>query len=58
MRVLERFAQITLLVLLAGFQIALLVLLSGCAGKDFVRPARDAFRLGETRYRPSRRAAR
>jgi hypothetical protein len=50
MRALERFVQITLLVLLAGFQITLLVLLAGCAGKDFVRPAPDAFRLGETRY--------
>jgi hypothetical protein len=26
-----------------------LIVLSGCAGKDFVRPAPDAFRLGETR---------
>lgn len=30
--------------------LVLLVALAGCAGKDFVRPAPDAFRLGETRY--------
>ena len=29
---------------------ALLLVLAGCAGKDFVRPAPDAFKLGETSY--------
>jgi hypothetical protein len=29
---------------------ALLLVLAGCAGKDFVRPAPEAFKLGETRY--------
>ena len=28
----------------------LIAALAGCAGKDFVRPAPDAFKLGETRY--------
>ena len=30
--------------------LVLLVALAGCAGKDFVRPEADAFRLGETTY--------
>jgi len=30
--------------------LVLLVALVGCAGKDFVRPGPDAFRLGETSY--------
>jgi outer membrane protein assembly factor BamE (lipoprotein component of BamABCDE complex) len=34
----------------AGLLIALLYLLSGCAGKDFVRPSADAFKLGQTTY--------
>jgi len=29
---------------------ALLLVLAGCAGKDFVRPAPDAFKLGQTSY--------
>jgi hypothetical protein len=30
--------------------LALLLALAGCAGSDFVRPAPDAFKLGETSY--------
>ena len=29
---------------------SVLSLLAGCAGKDFVRPSSEAFRLGQTTY--------
>ena len=34
----------------AGFLISFLFALGGCAGKDFVRPGTDAFRLSQTTY--------
>ena len=30
--------------------ISILIVLSGCAGKDFVRPTQEAFKLGKTTY--------
>ena len=33
-----------------GCLVALLFLLAGCAGKDFIRPTSDTFQLGRTSY--------
>lgn len=34
----------------AGFAAIIVSLLAGCAGKDFVRPSSEAFKLGQTTY--------
>jgi len=34
----------------AGFVAVMLSLLAGCAGKDFVRPSSDTFKLGQATY--------
>lgn len=37
-------------VIKAGFTVIIVSLLAGCAGKDFVRPSSETFKLGQTSY--------
>lgn len=37
-------------VIKTGFTVIIVSLLAGCAGKDFVRPSSETFKLGQTSY--------